>query len=53
MAIELKFHKTDNTPWGFRLTGGADYDVPITVLKVTFFYAYIKRLPNFVFIQLH
>ncbi|KAK5646145.1 hypothetical protein RI129_004609 [Pyrocoelia pectoralis] len=34
MAIELKFHKTDNTPWGFRLTGGADCDIPLTVIKV-------------------
>uniref|UniRef100_A0A1Y1NEW9 PDZ domain-containing protein n=2 Tax=Photinus pyralis TaxID=7054 RepID=A0A1Y1NEW9_PHOPY len=34
MAVELKFHRTDNTPWGFRLTGGADCDIPLTVIKV-------------------
>lgn len=35
MAIELHFVRGDSsTPWGFRLTGGAEYDEPITVVKV-------------------
>ncbi|XP_015835605.2 mRNA export factor GLE1 isoform X1 [Tribolium castaneum] len=34
MAIELNFVKSDNESWGFRLTGGAEYDVPLTVIKV-------------------
>lgn len=34
-AIELHFVKTDNAPWGFRLTGGVDYDQPLTVVKVS------------------
>ncbi|KAF2901929.1 hypothetical protein ILUMI_04253 [Ignelater luminosus] len=36
MAIELQFSKSDiNTSWGFRLAGGAECDVPLTVVKVT------------------
>ncbi|XP_068905881.1 glutamic acid-rich protein isoform X4 [Tenebrio molitor] len=35
MAIELNFVKSDNDSWGFRLTGGAEYDVPLTVVNVT------------------
>ncbi|XP_018330476.1 titin-like isoform X2 [Agrilus planipennis] len=34
MAVDLKLKRKDNTPWGFRLTGGADVDVPLTVIKV-------------------
>lgn len=36
MAIELKFLKQDKVPWGFRLTGGSDYNQPLTVLKVIY-----------------
>ncbi|KAK4879368.1 hypothetical protein RN001_007514 [Aquatica leii] len=36
MAIELKLYKTDNSPWGFRLTGGADCEFPLTVVKLLF-----------------
>lgn len=35
MAIELHFVKGDSAvPWGFRLTGGAEYKEAITVVKV-------------------
>ncbi|XP_017784603.1 PREDICTED: titin homolog isoform X2 [Nicrophorus vespilloides] len=34
MAIELRFSKKDNHPWGFRLTGGSDHDFPLTVVKI-------------------
>lgn len=35
MAIELHFVKGDSsTPWGFRLTGGAEFNEPISVVKV-------------------
>ncbi|XP_055680232.1 pharyngeal muscle protein 2 [Lutzomyia longipalpis] len=34
-VIDLKFSKFNDTPWGFRLTGGADFDFPLTVIKVT------------------
>ncbi|XP_063934575.1 golgin subfamily A member 6-like protein 22 isoform X2 [Zophobas morio] len=34
MDIELNFLKSDNEVWGFRLTGGAEYDVPFVVLHV-------------------
>jgi hypothetical protein len=27
-----------STPWGFRLKGGAEYNVPLSVLKVSCFY---------------
>lgn len=30
----LTFHKEDSTPWGFRLTGGSDFEVPLHVVKV-------------------
>lgn len=36
MAVELKLSKFDNTPWGFRLVGGADFDTPLTVIKVSY-----------------
>ncbi|XP_059615013.1 titin isoform X2 [Phlebotomus argentipes] len=35
MVVDLKFSKFNDTPWGFRLTGGADFDFPLTVIKVT------------------
>ncbi|CAH0557345.1 unnamed protein product [Brassicogethes aeneus] len=35
MAIALKFEKPDNqTQWGFRLVGGADFETPLVVVKV-------------------
>jgi hypothetical protein len=36
MVVDLKFSKFDNTPFGFRLVGGADFDIPLTVVKVSF-----------------
>ncbi|KRG05976.1 uncharacterized protein Dmoj_GI12282, isoform J [Drosophila mojavensis] len=35
MVIDIKMCRFDNVPWGFRLVGGADYDYPLTVVKVT------------------
>ncbi|KZC14732.1 PDZ and LIM domain protein Zasp, partial [Dufourea novaeangliae] len=35
MAVNVKFTKFDNTPWGFRLAGGSDFPQPLTVIKVT------------------
>ncbi|XP_076246686.1 uncharacterized protein LOC143186793 isoform X3 [Calliopsis andreniformis] len=34
MAINIKFTKFDNTPWGFRLAGGSDFPQPLTVIRV-------------------
>lgn len=34
MVIDIKMCRFDNVPWGFRLVGGADYDYPLTVVKV-------------------
>ncbi|XP_076398429.1 uncharacterized protein LOC100883155 isoform X4 [Megachile rotundata] len=35
MAVNIKFTKFDNTPWGFRLAGGSDFPHPLTVIRVT------------------
>ncbi|XP_015591706.1 glutamic acid-rich protein isoform X3 [Cephus cinctus] len=35
MAIDIKFTKFDNTPWGFRLAGGSDFPQPLTVIRIT------------------
>ncbi|KAL6422012.1 hypothetical protein ACFW04_010838 [Cataglyphis niger] len=35
MAINIKFTKFDNTPWGFRLAGGSDFSQPLTVIRIT------------------
>ncbi|XP_055903886.1 titin isoform X2 [Eupeodes corollae] len=35
MVIDIKMCRFDNVPWGFRLVGGADFDIPLTVVKVT------------------
>ncbi|KAM8709639.1 hypothetical protein ACLKA7_016449 [Drosophila subpalustris] len=35
MVIDIKMCRFDNVPWGFRLVGGADYEYPLTVVKVT------------------
>nr|XP_016934428.1 synaptopodin 2-like protein isoform X1 [Drosophila suzukii] len=35
MVVDIKMCRFDNVPWGFRLVGGADYDYPLTVVKVT------------------
>lgn len=34
MVLELKLSRDENVPWGFRLAGGADFDIPLTVTKV-------------------
>lgn len=34
MVKEIKLSKFDESPWGFRLIGGADFEIPLTVLKV-------------------
>lgn len=34
MVIDIKMCRFDNVPWGFRLVGGADYEYPLTVVKV-------------------
>lgn len=34
MAAEIKLTKADESPWGFRLTGGRDFGTPLTILKV-------------------
>jgi len=34
MVVDIKMCRFDNVPWGFRLVGGADYDYPLTVVKV-------------------
>jgi hypothetical protein len=38
MAEDIKLSKTDNQPWGFRVTGGLDFGTPVTVIKVQFFF---------------
>lgn len=34
MVLDLKFSRFEDAPWGFRLTGGADFEMPLTVIKV-------------------
>ncbi|XP_037047059.1 uncharacterized protein LOC119081915 isoform X2 [Bradysia coprophila] len=34
MVLDLKFARLENVPWGFRLTGGNDFELPLTVIKV-------------------
>lgn len=34
MVVDLKFSRFSEEPWGFRLTGGADFEFPLTVIKV-------------------
>lgn len=38
MVLDLKLSRIENVPWGFRLAGGADYDIPLTVTKVIDFF---------------
>ncbi|GBP74223.1 hypothetical protein EVAR_54576_1 [Eumeta japonica] len=33
MAVDVRLERTEKTPWGFRLIGGADCDVPLTIAK--------------------
>lgn len=35
MLFDIKFTRFEDAPWGFRLTGGSDFDVPLTVVKVS------------------
>lgn len=37
MVLDLKLSRLQDVPWGFRLAGGADYDLPLTVIKVRLF----------------
>lgn len=34
MVFDIKFSRFEEAPWGFRLTGGSDFEVPLTVVKV-------------------
>lgn len=34
MVLDLKFSRFEEAPWGFRLTGGSDFEMPLTVVKV-------------------
>lgn len=34
MVLDLKLSRLQDVPWGFRLAGGIDYDLPLTVIKV-------------------
>jgi hypothetical protein len=36
MVVDLKFIKEDNQAFGFRLIGGADFEIPLTVSRVSF-----------------
>ena len=33
-TIEIKMARFENSPWGFRLHGGADFSTPLTIQKV-------------------
>ncbi|XP_026811011.1 membrane-associated guanylate kinase, WW and PDZ domain-containing protein 3-like [Rhopalosiphum maidis] len=35
MCEDIELHRYDDTPWGFRLTGGHDFGIPLTVVRVT------------------
>uniref|UniRef100_T1PEE8 PDZ domain protein n=1 Tax=Musca domestica TaxID=7370 RepID=T1PEE8_MUSDO len=35
MVIDIKMCRFENVPWGFTLVGGADFEYPLTVVKVT------------------
>lgn len=37
MAEAITLSKTDDQPWGFRVTGGLDFGTPVTVIKVQLF----------------
>lgn len=47
MVLDLKLSRDENVPWGFRLAGGADYDIPLTVTKVK----YIAHHSNYVLVS--
>lgn len=40
MVVDLKFSRFEDQPWGFRLTGGKDFPLPLTVVKVSKFEIY-------------
>ena len=33
-TLEIKMARFENSPWGFRLHGGADFATPLTIQKV-------------------
>lgn len=35
MVVDIKMCRFENVPWGFRLVGGADFEFPLTVVKVS------------------
>jgi hypothetical protein len=43
MAEEIRLSKTDDQPWGFRVTGGLDFGTPVTVIKVQLFSSMMKQ----------
>ena len=37
-TIEINMARFENSPWGFRLHGGADFSSPLTIQKVRHFH---------------
>ena len=35
--MEIKMARFENSPWGFRLHGGADFGTPLSIQKVSLF----------------
>ncbi|KAK2576149.1 hypothetical protein KPH14_007477 [Odynerus spinipes] len=35
MTSDIKLSRSGDQPWGFRLSGGADFSFPLTVVRVT------------------
>ena len=41
-TIEINMARFENSPWGFRLHGGADFSSPLTIQKVRYFHFFLK-----------
>ena len=49
--LEIKMARFENSPWGFRLHGGADFATPLTIQKVRTKHILFKFIVSTVFLS--
>ena len=45
-TIEINMARFENSPWGFRLHGGADFSSPLTIQKVRYFHFILLNITH-------
>lgn len=46
MVVDVKLCKEDGKPFGFRLIGGADFEIPLTCSRVGNFFLKVMKISS-------